>query len=294
MPALYTHYTCGLLNYRAMKKGYLKECIRAAEHAYSIGLAGPDIFFYSIPDRATMKESPGSLLHVEKTGEFLQHLFQEISLFKGHAKTIATAYFAGFVGHYELDCACHPIVYEHQDEEHGFKAMGQHFRYEAAMDAYCCETYLNRDMNEMNAAVLTDLTLQEKRVIARMVERAYRHTFPEKKVSNFNMETVLSCYKLVTMLILDPAGWKEKLMLPVEKMIFKCPFASPLFINRNRYDVTEEDWKAFQVCFEQGRGELKKVTPHLERALLNPLVTEAFFDVLGNKSYHTGKPLEES
>lgn len=292
MPALYTHYTCGLLNYRSMKEGYLKDCIRQAQHAYSIGLAGPDIFFYNFLDSIFMDRTAGSILHVERTGAFLQALFEQIETFKGKDRTIATAYVAGFVGHYELDCACHPIVYAQMDEETGAKSMGQHFRFEAAIDVYCCKYYLNRSMKQMNASVLTALSKREEKVIAKIVTDAYHKVFPEYRVSAFNMHVVLFFYKIVTMLIMDKNGWKERLFLPVEKLIFKAPFATPLFINSNRYHIAEDEWEEFRICFEKGRRDLAEVTPYFEKALTDSSAKEDFYHVLGNKSYHTGETIE--
>lgn len=291
MPAYYTHYTCGLLNYRELKKGYLKECIKAAQHAYCIGLAGPDIFFYSIFDTLLSPVTAGSILHVKRSGEFLQNLFMETQKLKGHAKVIAIAYLAGFVGHYELDCACHPLIYSKMDGEHGKRAMGQHFTYEAAVDVYCVRDYLGRKMNDMNPSVFTALSKQEKRVIAMIVTNAFQKTFPKERLTLLNMEQVLSFYKLVTMLIIDRTGCKERLLLRIEEAVFHAPYASPLFINDNLYHVTEKDWQEFKVCFENGKKEFKKILPSLEMALLNRAAHDNFYQALGNKSYHTGQEL---
>lgn len=291
MPALYTHYTCGLLNYRSMQKGYLKECIKEAKHAYGIGLAGPDIFFYNFLDAVFLEKTAGSIMHVENCGLFLQNLYLEATKLKGREKIIAVAYLAGFVGHYELDCACHPLVYAQMEDETSKKSMGQHFVYEAAMDSYCCEAYLGKKMKEMNASVITALSHKEKKVIAGIVTNAFEKSFPNQKVSAFNMNIVLSFYKVVTMLILDPKGWKEKLLLPVDKLLFGTRFSTPLFINENRYDITKEQWEEFNVCFQEGLKELKKVTPYLEQALLDLNKRNSFYEVLGNKSYHTGEEL---
>ena len=46
MPAYITHYTCGILNYRDLKDGNVKNRIKSQPHAYCVGLAGPDVFFY--------------------------------------------------------------------------------------------------------------------------------------------------------------------------------------------------------------------------------------------------------
>lgn len=291
MPAFYTHYTCGLLGYRALAPGYLKRCILEEKRVYSLGLAGPDIFFYSILDALDKNCHAGETMHVAKTGAFLHNLFNEAMKLEKREKRIGIAYFAGFVGHYALDTNCHPVVYEFQCDEESKQGSGEHFMFEAAMDAYIIEEYLDRDMNEMDAPFLTKLTRRQKRVIAKIVTNAFLNTYPEEKLTVANMENVLFSYKLVSILIMDRTGLKEICMRPVEKLLFHTVCATPLFINRNRYGITEEEYKPFKDGFEKGVAYLEQLLPKIDRAICsgNEKEEQILFEAIGNKSYHGGE-----
>lgn len=291
MPAYYTHYTCGLLSYRALTPGHLKRCILEEKRAYSIGLAGPDIFFYSVLDAMSRKCHAGGMMHVTRTGEFLNNLYKEAMKLSEKEKKIGIAYFAGFLGHYALDTNCHPIVYAFQCDEESKQGTGEHFMFEAAMDAYIVKEYLNRDMNEMDAPFLTKLSYRQIKVISKIVTKAFEKTYPEEKLTIANMETVLFFYKVVSILIMDRTGLKEICMKPVEKLLFHTVFATPLFINRNQYGITKEQYMPFREGFEKGVDYFKSLLPKLDAAISSSSQEDVtkLFDAIGNKSYHGGE-----
>lgn len=52
MPGFTTHYLFGVKAYNDLPNNYLKHVISKYRWLYQIGLQGPDIFFYNIPDPA--------------------------------------------------------------------------------------------------------------------------------------------------------------------------------------------------------------------------------------------------
>ena len=112
MPGFTTHYLFGLDTYRHFDNHLLKQTIRSNQTAFSLGLQGPDIFFYFLPSYTIHHNNIGAVAHTDKTGEFLKHLLNSRKLFRsGKERKIAEAYIAGFLGHYTLDTRCHPYIY---------------------------------------------------------------------------------------------------------------------------------------------------------------------------------------
>lgn len=62
MPAFFTHYACGVKNYRKLENGTLKDMIKEHKKAYSLGTIGPDIFLYYFPDMRFHEKKPGNVL----------------------------------------------------------------------------------------------------------------------------------------------------------------------------------------------------------------------------------------
>ena len=63
MPAYFTHYLFGRISRAGLREGRLKRLLLQYPEAYALGLAGPDIFFYFVPDQLLLKKTPGSILH---------------------------------------------------------------------------------------------------------------------------------------------------------------------------------------------------------------------------------------
>ncbi len=66
MPGFTTHYLFGLHAYRKFAPSSLKQTIQKHHAAYSLGLQGPDLFFYFLPSYIIHKNNIGSVAHTEK------------------------------------------------------------------------------------------------------------------------------------------------------------------------------------------------------------------------------------
>lgn len=110
MPTTYTHDLFGKKIYRKPPEE-MKKIIRENGDLYRIGLHGPDILFYLLPDR-----------HVTKTGVEMHKKIARSFFEKGMKKVRETndeallAYLLGFGCHYLLDSKCHPLVNQMADE----------------------------------------------------------------------------------------------------------------------------------------------------------------------------------
>lgn len=287
MPGYSTHYVCGVLAYRKINSGRIKECIKRYKRSYAVGLAGPDIFFYCIPD-ILPEHSHGVTLHEERTGIFLQNLFRETSALTGEKRKIAEAYFTGFVGHYMLDASCHPLVYEIAEDKDKRLCSAKHFMYESAMDEFACRRYLKRGAVDLTGVTAGKLSRQEREVITGLWVKVFRNTY-EAELSYFHMKTVLFFFRTVSFLIKDKKGYKEKFLGAVEKKLLGFAYISPLFVNGNTYGFNKFHWEAFNKLFLHGESDFIETVPFIEKACNNDKEADRLFGILGNRSYHTGE-----
>ena len=294
MPALLTHYSCGVLQAGKLHSSVTESCISAHRNVYATALAGPDIFFYSVLECLRPGMTIGRRIHKYRTGEFLRNLYTYAVSFSGEEKNIAIAYFTGFLGHYCLDANAHPLVYKKTYDPSESKALGKHFRYEAAMDAYCCRTFLGRDIRRCGQMSMIRLTGTEKKVTAKLMSLAVRKTYPELggDPSPRRMRALLNEYFLITGLLIDPSGFREWAFLKLEKLFPGYPILSPLFINGNLYGLKEEDFQQFRRRFDRGGEMFGKLLTAEEKALRDPSCVPEFFRQIGNRSYHTGGKAE--
>ena len=289
MPAYITHYTCGIINYRELKEGNVKDIIRRQPHAYCVGLAGPDVFFYDFFDLIRPGISIGTMLHEKNTGLFLKNLFLCANSFTGKQKEIALSYFIGFVGHYMLDCNAHPLVYEVTGNDTK-KNLAAHFRYEGAMDVFIAREFLGRDVAKISAPRLTHLKRREEATIKRLLKSALNRTYQGRHpVSYLQISVNFFYYHLITFLIKDDSGIREKLYGQVEKRLLGFSFAAALFVNNNTYDVTKTDYLMFRERFKQGLQDFEACMLILEDVLQGKADKQKLFACIGSRSYHTGE-----
>ncbi len=111
MPGFTTHYLFGQQTYQHLHTSGLKQNIQKYHKVFSLGLQGPDIFFYHFGSQF-QRICPGSIVHTRSTGDFIKCLIEAPELFwYEDEKQAARAYAAGFIGHYALDTHVHPYVY---------------------------------------------------------------------------------------------------------------------------------------------------------------------------------------
>ena len=293
MPAFLTHYACGIEGYRHLKKGAVKCAIRDHKSVYSTGLAGPDLFFYSLYEMVRPGSmAAGRIMHKFRTGAFLQTLYRNAVSLKGDEKETALAYLAGFLGHYCLDSQTHKLVYSITADPLEPRELGRHFRYEAAIDGMCCRAVLGRDITQSHQLGLIRLSRREKTCMAHLLSDTMTQVYPEILTEGKALlhprrfKAILNEYFLITGLLIDPTGFKEFLVFHAEKVYPGYPHMSPLCINANKYGLTWKEWDRFRKYFDRGVRMLDTLLPMLEDSVLDPAYEPQFFRRLGSWSYH--------
>ena len=235
MPGFITHYLFGVDAYKLLPKNSYKKNIKVNHSAFSLGLQGPDVFFYYLPSHVIHKDNIGDLAHRKNTQAFFSYLLESRQFFDDNPRkqAIADAYLIGFIGHYTLDCAAHPYVYAFT----GYDAhtpptvteyFGQHAYFETEIDneLLYAKKYLLPSEFHQNATIL--LTPLHRSVISKMISYAYKNTFPSIKVHSFEVHLAANFMKMGTRLLRDPSGQKKVLLRLIEKKIIKKPLISPM------------------------------------------------------------------
>ena len=223
MPGFTSHYLFGVRIFEEINENPLKSVIQKNHHSYSLGLQGPDVFFYHIPSVISPGKNPGNVAHAQKTGLFLENLAKSCNLCSDEEAShdIAVAYLAGFLGHYTMDRICHPFVYARSSYTGGKKAdSGRHFKLETDIDT----TYLKREKNlkpsEFKKEKTIRLTPRESRIISRCLSYAYQKTFPGLNVTCEAAASAFSMMYKGAKLEHDPSGLKRTIVSVIEQKAF--------------------------------------------------------------------------
>ena len=111
MPTTYAHDLFGQRVYTFLTPE-IRQVIRKNKNLFRIGLHGPDILFYDIPNSRVTRT--GIVMHREVAAPFFE---RGMTLVRQKHDEKLLAYLLGFACHYLLDSTCHPYVYEMAEKE---------------------------------------------------------------------------------------------------------------------------------------------------------------------------------
>ncbi|MCX4270047.1 MAG: zinc dependent phospholipase C family protein [Lachnospiraceae bacterium] len=296
MPSFYTHVIFGMENYKKLRETELKEVLQTHRKAYTLGLLGPDIFFYNLLDAPLGKKKPGEMLHLFRTNRFFRNMIEGIEQMDGEEREAGIAYLTGFIGHYLLDVHCHPYVYSHIDRKNPIKEVGEHFMLEAAMDVYFCRKYYRKNPIAIPSVPLIRISKTERKVISQLVSEAYNRTYEFPRLSISSLRFVLALGPIAMRILRDRYRRRERLLRFVEERFFGFPFLSPMFVNNRRYGIGKKEFSVFQRLFREGHKEYAEIMPKVNQMLIrrgDETVKREILRKLQNRSYHTGEECEE-
>lgn len=314
MPGFTTHYLFGVNACRQLEHPFLKEMIRTHHAAYSLGLQGPDVFFYFPLSYTIHSRNIGSVAHTEHTGRFLHHLLDSRKLFRNaNEQQIANAYIAGFLGHYTLDTHCHPYIYWKTNfTEKSSRYHGCHMSLEVDIDTELLQFYKHCPPSAFRQNSTIALTRLQLRTIASILYYICRKTYREPGVSYPGVYASLRSIQLGTKWLHDPCGRKKKLLGSVEQSLLGYPLLSTLIPSdtltvhmdplnilktpwRNPWDKSRVFTDSFLELMEQAQADYLDVLQLFNRLLLTPLhdprqrpQIRALLKKMGNYSYHSG------
>lgn len=315
MPGFSSHYLFGVSCYHEFPNCQVKTWVRNYHCSFSLGLQGPDIFFYSLYSHLKHKINPGVILHNHQTGLFLKHLRDSLKLFPDDSDFhIGFAYYAGFLCHYTLDRTCHPFVYGRTDfegEKPGY--FGNHAQLETDIDSDLLWHKRQILPSEFCQAKTLFLSPAEASVIASMVSYAYDKTFPNLGVNKKEVHIAILAMHFECHLMHDPYGWKKSFVKKCESIFLGYPFISAVMPSdrkifnydpcNRKHQVWHSPWvfdhsstESFYDLYEKALNRYKKLLPFLEEASdfvpsIHPKKKPLYHpDILKGYSFTSGLP----
>lgn len=314
MPGFTTHYLFGQQTYQQLHPSSLKQTIQKYHRVFSLGLQGPDIFFYDLPSHLSKGENPGSIVHTTNTGKFLSFLLEgpELFLTKKEQK-IAQSYVFGFIGHYLLDSKCHPYIYgmtHYEKQEKGY--LGRHIRLETDIDASLLWFYQHKHPSEFHQNKSISLTKEQLTVVSAILYYAFRKTYPKLPLSRQDIIRAIRSMQKETKLLYDPSGYKKAFLRRIETLLPGYPIISPLVANdalmfhkdpcntkhilwQNPWDKEHGSTESFFDLFESAQMEYSRLLNEIARFFSTPhtpsekeKALSSLLRMLGNRSYHSG------
>ena len=314
MPGFITHYLFGINTYHTLRNKTLRQDLQQQHAAYSLGLQGPDIFFYFLPSYLIHGRNIGSVAHSESTGKFLRSLIESQRLFHQQEEIqIARAYIMGFLGHYFLDCQCHPYIYWRTNHRQCDPAYyGGHIHLETDIDAELLHFYRRKLPSALRKGHTIHLNRLQLRTIATILSDVYARTYPGRRISRLTMRLAIRSMQLGTRLLHDPSGRKKTAVRRLESLTTGRPLLSSLIASDTLRFYPDPLNESHHTWYNPWAQELHSDASflqlmeraQLEYALLLPKLHELFrtephsqaaqrlkqelLTMLGNRSYHSG------
>lgn len=263
---------------------------------FSLGCQGPDFLFYHnfLPwKKDKTLNQLGSLMHTKMCGPFLEDLLRQV---QGRGLyNPAVVYVLGFITHHILDRHMHPYVFH----KSGFKKWA-HQRFEIIMDTLIVRRKLG--LQTWKTPVWKEIYVGETLplgVVPALAHAAANH-YPEtvshvtEKDWNDAYFDMIRAHRLFH----DPKGIKRIVTLGKISPFVYSKHPAPLdYLNEARTvwncpTSLEETyiysiWDLWDIAMEDGQTVLQTAIQALLRG--SAADSQAFHDVLGNRSYETGK-----
>ncbi len=301
MPEGFTHVT--LAKQAAEHAGW----VILDQAAFAAGANGPDSFFAfeawkSAPDRRYDLAGLGNRMHCERTGAFLRALCKE-------AKSQSQLdYFMGFLAHYAIDTTVHPFVNAVTQKGQLYGKKRGHGYFEIALDSYVCKRYAKKpdfDIDDISPKLIGTSLAEVVGQLERALSETYEISVPREYIVDafFDTRRIRSLFrsrfgfKRFFFWLIEPLfGGRGALTTHVHPRRLRGITAK----ERQKKKALPNPWTdptTGEVHQESLHQLLKRAalrTAEIYDALLNPVASTHFWDVLGSYDYETGTETPES
>ncbi|SES69145.1 Zinc dependent phospholipase C [Oceanobacillus limi] len=265
----------------------------ANEKFMNLGAQGPDPFFYHnfwpwIKEDAV--QEVGLKLHQEQCGSFLLDLITAAKSLNDHVR----AYVFGFVTHHILDRNTHPYIHYRAGYEGN-----KHQKLEVIIDTIMMEK--DKNLKTWKVPVYKEINVGSSLHddIVHLLDKTIKRHYNNVKLDETDINKAYQDMKLALKILADPYGWKNLLL----KSMISSFSHRPLKDQEDYLNINKDTWyhpatkepstKSFIDLYEQGRIEAIEITSSILSYWNDDNVTENhLYDLIGDISYDTGKPLE--
>lgn len=309
MPDIVNHYLLGDRVYASLSEEN-RSAIR--RDVYDLATIGPDVWFsyrFWMPPKKAGMPRRGSIMHHEKTGDFLAALADgcrnAVRNGKREASDHLFSYLAGTICHYALDGAAHPFIVYHAGVYDGTEktrvARGNHMALERALDHLA----LKRWGKTLREKPINRFPLRIRRMPNDMrdgVNEAYRSVYGWENVWDTLNVCTLDQRRFYA-LAQDPHGLLKRVLLRADNGTAGQDLRVISYYGMERPDLDVENgghrtWRnpwapeltssaSFPELFELAAAEAASMIAAC-RAYVESGDRELLLNALGNRSYGTG------
>lgn len=234
MPGFITHLSFGEQSLSFIESLEIKSLIETHMTTYSLGLQGPDIFFYHLPCYLFHKHNIGNIMHRYSVMLFFDNLINARNSFEdSHERRICDAYILGYIGHYCLDVTCHPYIYFKSDHFNNLKRssvydFGKHVSLETDIDHIVLDYYKKIKPSEFDYSAAVSPSTNERLVISKLLFSAINSTFPKDSIKQKTIRNAIEAFIKLNGKMNDPSGKKKHKLRRIEQTLFHCSFISAM------------------------------------------------------------------
>lgn len=308
MPGFATHYLFGVKTYHTLEDNDLKALIKNNKRVFSLGLQGPDFFFFYTPLALKISPNIGSTIHKKDTNHFFEEMIKAMNNIHGDKDfEIAAAYVMGFMGHYMLDKNVHPYVYGRVGNTKGRRTLGVHYGLESDIDRELLWKFKKMKPADFSHSGAICTTMYERNVISKLLSEAIKNTYGYD-ISTDHIKAAINAFYMECALLSDSTCLKHKAITAFETRVFGYAWMSPLLINEvvhsegpcnNTHEIWHNPWaenhsddSSVYDLFNKAKEEYSSKLPSMYEALVaaynNTDKATAILKLLGNTSYTTG------
>lgn len=246
MPAILTHDFFG----RAVLEGFTERVTPTERDAFLLGNQGPDPLFYLAADRKHRRWEPlGDRMHHERPAWLIACMREAIDSLPADDRLVGQAYVMGFLCHYLLDRAEHPLVYHYQYGICGAGVSGL-----GADQGGLVHAEIERDLDEAVLFAETGKTVEkfkpyeevlraDDRVLS-VVDRLYFYAMLlafDVTLDPGTFSAAVQSFRWVQHLFYSARGGKRALLGTVERAATKSPYSFYCAMaHRDRAEATSD------------------------------------------------------
>lgn len=253
MPAIITHDFFGQDVYHELHATIGET--RDEYEAFLLGNQGPDPLFYTVISPSLREfHQLGSTMHNVKPTELINAFKQSLSVLTEDERPIGRAYAFGFLCHYTLDSAMHPLVFanEYAVCDAGIEGLSRsdghevHGTIESELDEMVLFTIRHQTIASFNPSVeilkASDFTLETvSKMYAYVAMTVYGLFIPANMY-----ETAVRNFRFVQSLFYSPTGGKRTVISRIEELIrpysfYRSMSHRPLAITESQFDNHEHE-----------------------------------------------------
>ncbi len=198
LPDFTTHHLFGEEVYTKLTPE-LQTLISKYPNVYHFGCQGPDLLFYhNVLKGKSFISHVGGMIHFDKNQEFLSAMSNYIAKKKGTFEyDLLSAYYFGFLCHFQCDAYCHPYIYYHEQriwkKNQHISPNAIHAYIEADIDTAYMQYSKGLSIHEFSVSKQYHLSNKEKLSIANM------YSFLVREVYDFyvNPKDIMTCFKSI-------------------------------------------------------------------------------------------------